>query len=132
MSATCRSYLLELLQGLHASGDTYKIALYNGTSLGATTSAYTTTGEVTGAGYTAGGETLTGYAVAQAAKESRLTWDSPAWSASTITATQALIYNSSAGNRAVCVLDFPETSSTNGAYQVTLPIDSVVAITANP
>jgi len=61
-TAICNSFKQEILEGVHASADTYKIALYtDAATLGAATTAYSATNEVSGTGYTAGGETLTGY-----------------------------------------------------------------------
>ena len=108
---TCTSFKVELLTGTHAfsaaparadtSSDIFKIALYTGdASLDATTTAYTTTEEVTGTGYTAGGETLT---VATA----------PTSDGTTTRA--ALIYNSTQGNKAVAVLDFGENKVPSSA-----------------
>ena len=61
--AVCDSYTKEILEGVHTSADIYKIALFNsGTAtLNASTTTYTTTGEVSGQGYTVGGQALTGF-----------------------------------------------------------------------
>lgn len=63
-TAICNSYKQEILEGVHASTDTYKIALYtDAATLGAATTAYSATNEVTGTGYTAGGVTPRGFTV---------------------------------------------------------------------
>lgn len=123
-AAVCTSYLQEILQGTHSSADTYKIALYPSTAtLSAATTAYSSTGEVTGTGYTAGGATLSGYSVTTDTGKAILDFTTdPTWASSTITARAALVYNSSKSNKAVAVLDFGvDTTSTNGTFTVTLP-----------
>jgi len=110
--ALCNSFKQELLQGLHdLDGHTLKMALFTSSAtLGATTTAYSTTNESSGTGYTAGGATLANVAV----------------SLSTISdAAGALIYNSSASNRAIAVIDFGATKSvSSGTLTITLPTAS--------
>lgn len=87
--------------------DTLKIALYTSVAdLDATTTAYTATGEVSGAGYTAGGNTLTGTVVSSSGSTAFVSFSNVTWSAATFTARGALIYNSSKSDRSVAVLDF--------------------------
>lgn len=121
--ACCRSFLSEVLRGVHQESDVYKIALYKAAaSLSKNTTAYTETNEVEGDGYVAGGRALTGYAVALDGDVAVLDFDNPTWPASTIAARGALIYNASKANRAVAVLNFGETVvSTNGLFTVHLP-----------
>ena len=117
----------ELLEGIHnfssAGGDVFKIALYTSSAtLSSATSGYTISGEVTGPGYTAGGETLTNVGVTLSGTTAYLDFDDVTWTAATISAAGALIYNSSQSNKAVAVLSFGATySSTNGNFQVTFP-----------
>lgn len=123
-AAVTNSFKQEILQGIHSSSDTYKIALYPSTAtLSNATTAYSATGEVAGTGYTAGGATLAGYSVTLDTNTAILDFTTdPTWASSTITARGALIYNSTKSNKAVAVLDFgADTSSTNGAFTVTLP-----------
>jgi hypothetical protein len=105
---------------------TYKIALYtNSATLDATTTAYTSTGEVVASGYTAGGLTLT---IAQVptigtqtgAATSYLSFANAVWN-SAITARGALIYLSGSGNPAVCVLDFGGDKSSSSTFTVQFP-----------
>lgn len=105
-SAVCDSYTQELLSGIHTNTDTYKIALYNSATatLNASTTAYTSTGEASGAGYTAGGMTLSGFATSLDSGVAILDFSDPTWSNATITADTALIYNSSKSNKAVAVI----------------------------
>ena len=89
--------------------DTFKMALYSDdATLDSSTSAYTTTNEVVGTGYVAGGNTLTGATVTQddTADVVYITFDSPTTWTGTFYARGALIYNSSSSNYSVCVLDF--------------------------
>ena len=118
------SFKAEILQGIHDSADTYKMALYtSAATLGAATTDYTTTNEVVGIGYTAGGVTLSGFNVSTSGTTAILDFTTdPSWENATITARGALIYNSSKSNKAVYVLDFgSDITSTNGTFAVTLP-----------
>ena len=122
-SAICNSYKEELLQGEHTSGDTYMMALYTSSaSLGAATTAYAATNEVTGDGYDAGGVALTGFTTGRTGGTAWIDFDDPEWDPSTITAAGALIYNASNSNKAVAVLSFGgNITSTNGKFKVQLP-----------
>ena len=118
------SFKSEVLQGVHLAADTYKIALFTSTAtLDATTTVYSTMNEVVGAGYTAGGLTLSGYSVTTSGTTAILDWTTdPAWTTATITARGALIYNATKANKAVCVIDFgSDKTSTSGTFTVTLP-----------
>ena len=105
----------------------FKIALYtNSATLDATTTAYTTTGETSGAGYTAGGNTLVINVNPTTGPSGNIAYFSFAdsvWSSSTITARGALIYLANGGtNPAVCVLDFgSDKSTTGGTFTVQFP-----------
>ena len=124
----CTSFKKELLDALHnfqlSGGDTFKIALYdNSASFTAATTAYTATNEVTGTGYTAGGNTLTRIDPTSSGTTAFTDFADTTWSSSTITARGALIYNDTAsGNPAVVVLDFgADRTSTNGDFTVVFP-----------
>lgn len=129
-SAICNSYKKEILDGTHASGDTYKIALYtDAATLGAATTAYASTNEVSGAGYTAGGATLTGFSSGLSSSTAYLTFSDPSFSNATITARGCLIYNSSKSNKAVAVFDFgSNVTSTSGTFTVDLPVAGASAL----
>jgi len=105
--------------------DTFKIALYtNDATLDPSTSAYTTTNEVVGVGYVAGGNTLTGAKVTQddTADVVYITFDSPTTWTGTFSTRGALIYDSSSSNFSVCVLDFGAIKTiTSETLTVTLP-----------
>ena len=121
----CNVFKLNLLEGLEdfnpASSYTYKIALYNGfANLGADTTTYTTAYEVTGGGYTAGGEVLTKIAPSLSGSTAIVTFDNVTWNPATFSARCALIYNSTT-NAAVAVLDFGSTKTASGTFTITFP-----------
>lgn len=130
-AAFCNSFKQELLAMTpHTPADVYKMALFQSTAaLSKATTAYSATGEVTGAGYIAGGATLTGFSPTLDTDTAVLDWTTdPTWPSSTITARGALIYNSSRANKAVAVLDFgADVTSTNGTFTVTLPAPTAAA-----
>ena len=106
--ALCTSFKSELFNKEHdMDTDTFKIALYTSSAtLSAATTAYSATNEVSGTGYTATGATLTGGAIATSGVVAYVDFTDPSWTTSTFTARGALIYNTSASNKAVAVLDF--------------------------
>jgi hypothetical protein len=119
---TCNSFKSGLINGdFDFDTDTFKIALYtNSATLNADTSAYTTTGEVSGTGYTAGGNTLT-VSKGITGGTSFVTFADSSWSAS-ITARGALIYKD--GGAAVCVLDFGSDKTSTTTFTVDFPTAS--------
>jgi hypothetical protein len=118
---------VELLQGLHnftaSTGDSFKVALYTSSAtLDATTTAYSTTNEVSGTGYTAGGAELTEITPTSSGTTAFIDFGDLTWSSATLTARGALIYNATNGNRAVAVLDFgSDKVSTNGDFTIQMP-----------
>jgi len=110
----------ELLQGIHDfNTDVFRLALYVATAdLGANTAVYTTVGEVSGAGYTAGGETMTGVSVSP---QGFVNFANVVWPVANFTARGALIYNSSKANRAVAVLDFGADKTATTSFTVQVP-----------
>lgn len=125
--AMCTSFKVELLQGVHnftqTTGDVFKIALYTSSAtLGASTQVYTTTNEVSGTGYTAGGNTLTNITPTFGGTTAFCDFNDTTWSTATITARGALIYNSTESDKAVCVLDFgSDKTSTAGNFTIVFP-----------
>lgn len=118
------SFKEELYEGTHnLLTDTLKIALYTSSaSLGASTTAYSTTNEITGTGYTAGGNTLTGATVQSSGTTAYVSFSNTSWAAATFTCRGALIYNSSKANRAVAILDFgADKTSAAQTFTVTFP-----------
>lgn len=122
-SAICNSYKQEILEGVHGSADTYKVALYTSSAtLDASTTAYSVTNEVSGTGYTAGGATLANFASGLSGSTAYITFDDVQFTSSTITARGCLIYNSSQSNKAVAVFDFgSDVSSVSGTFTLDLP-----------
>jgi hypothetical protein len=108
IQALATSFKKELMQAIHnLESDTIKVALYGSTaSLGPETTAYTTTGEVSGTGYSAGGATLTGGALATSRDVAYADFADASWPGASFGAYGALIYNSSKSNRAIMVLNF--------------------------
>lgn len=134
--AMATSFKVEILDGIHNFGtgvvrastaaDTFKIALYTSSAtLGATTTAYTTSNEVSDSGtnYTAGGNTLTISQVPTSTSTTAwLDFADTTWSNATITANGALIYNSTQSNKAVAVLAFGgDKTSTAGDFTIVFP-----------
>jgi len=126
--AMCTSFKVELLTATHnftaSTGDVFKIALYTSSaSLDATTTAYTTSNEVVGTGYTAGGNTLTNITPTSSGTTALTDFADTTWSTATITARGAMIYNSSKSNKAVCILDFgSDKTSTAGNFTIVFPV----------
>ena len=129
----------ELLGGYHsfnASGDTpagstFKIALYSDSaSLGTTTTAYTTSQEVSGSGYCAGGNTLTNTGVAKSTVTSYTDFSDTSWTSASFTARGCLIYNSSSisgltSNAAVCSIDFGGNKTvSSGTFTIQFPANN--------
>ena len=124
-TAMCSSFKEELLKGVHDfENDTFKMALYTSSAtLDASTTAYTVTNEVSGTGYTAGGQALDSPTVTLSGTTAFVDFADETWTAATITARGALIYNSTAaGNPAVAVFDFgADKTSTAGDFVVQFP-----------
>lgn len=122
--ALCSSFKSELLGGTHdLDTDVIKIALFTSSAtLDATTTAYSTTNEVSGTGYTAGGNTLASAAISLDGTTAIVDFADTTWSSATITANGALIYNSSKADRAIAVLAFGgDKTSTNGDFTIQFP-----------
>lgn len=130
------SFLKELFLGVHdfrtSGGDTFKIALYSSSAtLNADTTAYTSTGEISGTNYTAGGATLTNAGVSSSDGVAYVTFNNPTWASASFTARGALIYNTTPSangvsgaltNPSVCVLDFgSDKTVTARTFTVTIP-----------
>lgn len=131
-TAMCTSFKAELLEAKHdfnsAGGHTFKIALFTSSAtLGASTTDYSTSNEVVGAGYTAGGNTLTNVNPTSSGTTAFTDFNDTTFSTATITANGALIYNTttdggSATTNAVAVLAFGgDKTSTNGDFTIQFP-----------
>lgn len=122
--AMCSSFKQQILLGEHdLDTDVIKLALFTSAAdLSAATTAYSTTNEVVGTGYTAGGNTLAGATVSLTGTTAFVDFTDTTWTTATITARGALIYNSSKLNKAVAVLDFgSDKTSTAGDFTVQFP-----------
>lgn len=125
--AMCSSFKQQILLGEHdLDTDVIKIALYtSAATLSAATTVYTTSDEVVGAGYTAGGNTLSGATVSLSGTTAFVDFSDTSWTTATITARGALIYNSSKADKAIAVLDFgSDKTSTAGTFTVQFPANN--------
>jgi hypothetical protein len=131
-SAVCTSFKKELLERKHdfnaTSAHTFKLALYtSAATLGASTTNYTTTNEVVGTGYTAGGITLTNIDPTSSGTTAFIDFNDATFSSATITAAGDLIYNTTTDGgtgttNAVAVISFGgDKTSTNGDFVVQFP-----------
>lgn len=121
------SFKEELYEGVHnLLTDTIKIALYTAfADLGADTIAYTTTNEITGTGYSAGGIVLTGATVLSSDTTAFVSFNNASWAGATFTCRGALLYNASKANRSVAVLNFgSDRTVTNNTFTVTFPANT--------
>ena len=126
--AVCTSFKQAILVEGHdftaTTGDTFKIALYSSSAtLSASTTAYSATNEVSNSGtYTAGGGSLTAVTPTTSGTTALCDFADASFTSATITARGALIYNSSASNKAVVVLDFGgDKTSTSGTFTIAFP-----------
>ena len=118
------SFKVQLLQAVHSFGptspDTFKVALYTAAAdINASTTIYSTTNEVVGTGYTAGGNTLT-ISVSPTSGDNSLaiptayiSFNNTSWANATFTCRAALIYNATEGNKSVAILDFGSDKTVN-------------------
>ena len=129
-SAICTSFKVELLKGVHnftaTTGNTFKIALYDSdATLGAGTTAFTTSEEITntsGTAYISGGATLTSVTPVASSTTALCDFADVSFSSATFTANGALIYNSSATNAAVAAIAFgSDKTATNGTFTIQFP-----------
>jgi hypothetical protein len=123
------SFKQDILLGVHdLETDTIKMALYLATAdLGAATTVYTTSGETSGTGYTAGGETLTGVTVLTSGTTAYVDFADPSWDPAAFTARGALIYNASKSNKAIAVLDFGSDKTATTTFTVQMPANTATS-----
>jgi len=115
------SFKAELYEGVHnLLVDDIYMALYTANAtLDADTTVYSSTNEVTGTGYVAGGVQMTGITIQTSGYTAYVNFANTEFNAS-VTARCALIYNASQGNKSIAVLDFgSDKTSTN--FTVTMP-----------
>lgn len=123
------SFKKEILLGEHnLESNTLKIALYTAlATLDENTTEYTTTNEITGTGYVAGGQTLSGVSVSTSGLIAYVSFDNVVWNPASFTARGALIYNSSVGNKSIAVLDFGSDKQTTTKFTIEVPPDTATA-----
>ena len=121
------SFKKELYQGIHdLTTDILKISLYTASAdLNQATTVYSSTNEVTGTGYIAGGIILTGTTVQSDGFTAFVNFSNAVFNAS-VTARCALIYNSSQGNKSIAVLDFG-SDKTSSNFTITMPANTASA-----
>ena len=119
------SFKKELYTAVHnLATDTIKIALYTGNAdLNEDTTVYSATNEVSGTGYTAGGETMTGVAISSSGYVAYVNWANVSWTAA-LTARCALIYNATQGNKSIAVLDFGSDKTSTTTFTITMPANT--------
>jgi hypothetical protein len=123
------SFKQDMLTGVqNLATDTLKIALYTANaSLNENTTAYSTSNEVVGTGYTAGGKTLTGVTVLTADTTAYVDFADPSWDPANFTARGALIYNASKSNKAIAVLDFGADKTATTTFTVQMPANTATS-----
>ena len=126
--AVCNTFKSELLGAVHdfdsGSGQVFKLALYSSAAtLDAATTVYTSTNEVSATGqYTAGGGVLASQQVSLDGSVAIVDFADLSFTGVTLTARGALIYNTSASNKSVCVLDFgSDKTATSGTFTIQFP-----------
>jgi hypothetical protein len=123
------SFKKELYEAIHNfTTDTFKIALYTANAtLNQDTIAYTATGEISGAGYTATGQTLLNPIVSSSSGVAYISFDNISWTSASFTVRGALIYNSSKADRSVAVLDFGSDKVTTSTFTITFPANTATS-----
>ena len=130
-SAICTSFKVEILKAVHnftaSSGNTFNIALYDSdASLGASTTAYTTSEEITntsGSAYTAKGKALTSVTPVASSTTAVCDFADISWTSASFTARGCMIFNDSAsGDPSVCCIDFGgDKTATSGTFTIQFP-----------
>lgn len=129
-SAICDSFKSELLEAQHdfssGTSQTFKMALYTSSAtLGASTTTYSSTNEITntsGTAYSAGGTALTPTAPSVSSNTAFIDFTDASWASATFTANGALIYNDKATDQAIMVIAFGgDKTVSNGTFTVTMP-----------
>lgn len=125
-SGLTTSFKEQILLGEHdLNTDVLKIALYtSAATLDASTTVYSTANEVSGTGYTAGGEVLLNVVVQQGNGTGYASFDNPSWPGANFTTRGALIYNSTKANKSIGVINFGlDQTMTNQGFEIQLPAD---------
>jgi hypothetical protein len=125
----CTSFKAECYQGIHdLINDTIKVALYTSAAdLSESTTAYSATNEITGTGYVAGGQVMTGVTVNSSGSVAYVNFSNVVWTPAQFTARGALIYNASKADRAIAVLDFGSDKSTSTTFTLSMPANTATS-----
>jgi len=132
-NAIANSFKGQILRAIHnftiSTGNTFKLAMYTtAATLGASTTSFTTASQVSSAGYTSGGKALVNSGVKVSGAIAITNFSNVSFTGVTLSARGALIYNTSATNKAVCVLDFGGTkTATAGTFTVQFPAFTTAA-----
>jgi len=120
------SFKEEILIGEHdLLTDTLKLALYYSTAdLSEDTLIYTTSEEVVGGGYTAGGVILTGVAINKSGSVAYVSFNNAAWNPASFTSAGGLIYNASKSNKSIAVLSFGNNKVATNSFTVQMPANT--------
>lgn len=123
------SFKKQLYEGIHdLLNDSLYIALYTGNAtLDQDTTVYSSTNEITGTGYTAGGQLITGVTVQSENYTAYVSFDNPSWNPAAFTTRCALIYNASKGNKSVAVLDFGSDKTATNTFTISMPANTASA-----
>jgi hypothetical protein len=127
-SAVCNSFKVEILKGVHnftaSTGDSFKLALYTSSaSLGAGTTAYTSSDEISGTGYSAGGDALTSITPVLDTSTAVCDFSDLSFTSASFTANGCIIYNdTAAGDPAACVVAFGgDKTVSSGTFTIQFP-----------
>jgi hypothetical protein len=117
------SFKAELYQAIHdLTTDVLKLALYTAdANLDESTTVYTTTNEITGTGYSAGGNVVTGPVISSSGYTAFVTFNNVLWVPAAFTTRCALLYNVTRGNKSIAVLDFGSDKTCTNTFTVTMP-----------
>ena len=133
-SAICTSFKVVALKGVHnftaTTGNTFKLALYTSSAtMGATTTAFSTSQEASGTNYSSGGSALTAVTPTSSGTTALCDFSDLTFGTATVTARSCMIYNDSAsGDPAVCVVDFGgDKTSTAGNFTIVFPAANATA-----
>lgn len=120
------SFKEQILKGEHdLLTDTLKLALYYSTAdLSEDTLIYTTSGEVVGGGYTAGGVILTGVTINKSGSVAYVNFNNAVWNPASFTSAGGLIYNSSKSNKSIAVLSFGNDKVATNSFTVQMPANT--------
>jgi len=124
VTALCDQAKLDMMDGVHQPGDTYRLALYTDEAdLDDNTTKYTTKHETSGQGYPRGGFYLTGRRTALVDKVACLTFNDVNAERCTFEASGAMIYNESRNGAALATLAFDTIKRpSNGAFELEFPL----------